>query len=118
MIRLLPFALVLLTGCNGLCALVGDYTGTYEGDENGNVTLSITDDKGETLLSVDLEGDIAANASGAIGCDDGSFSYALVDADGNEVGDISGLVDEAQTAAGEYTTADGGAGTWSASAGE
>lgn len=92
--KLLPLALLGLTACGSVCDLIGEYTGTYEGDENGNVTLSIEDDKGDAVLTVTLDGDIAANASGAVGCEDGAFSFALTDADGNEVGDINGAIDD------------------------
>ena len=114
--RLLPLAFLGLTACGNVCDLIGSYTGTYEGDANGNVTLAITDDKGDTLITVQLAGDLAAGASGTVGCTDGTFDYSLTDADGATVGDISGTVDSTQSASGDFTTTDGGSGTWSATA--
>ena len=111
---LVPLLFLSLTGCSGACGLIGQFTGTYEGDDAGNVTLSVENDKGDTIMSITLDGDIAADASGSISCDQGTFSYSLTDADGTEVGTIGGAVNDDQTASGDYSTTDGGAGTWSA----
>jgi hypothetical protein len=109
--------LLLLTACSGdTCDYIGDYTGTFDGDSSGTLTLGITDgDAGEALVEVTLDGDsLSALGDGTLSCEDGELTVTLYDEKGNEIGSFNGSMLEE---AGEWALDSGESGTWSFAAG-
>jgi hypothetical protein len=107
----------LLAGCdsaNDVCAtFLGDFTGTFEGDAAGDLTITVTDgeDAEHAIVALTLEGDqFAAVGDGEVHCEDGELIVTLYDDAGNEIGSFTGsMIDEA----GEWSLGTGESGTWS-----
>ena len=108
-------ASLLLAGCSGnVCDYIGDYSGTFDGDASGAVTLTVTDgtEEGHALAAITLEGDeFSAVGNGEVHCDDGELVVTLYDDAGNEIGSFTGSM-LAEAASGEWELGTGESGTW------
>lgn len=105
--------LVFLVACSDEpCDYIGDYTGTFDGDEAGTVTLGVTDGgEGDALVELTLEGDtFSALGDGTLSCENGELTVTLYDDSGAEIGSFTGSMLEE---AGEWALDSGESGTWS-----
>ena len=99
------------------CAFIGDYSGTFAGDAEGNVELTVEDGDGVTLISLTLENDtLSALGSGEVSCEDGSFVTELTPDAGDVIGTLEGALDDAGGGEGTWEFTDGdlspASGTW------
>ncbi|MBM4368923.1 MAG: hypothetical protein FJ102_22095 [Deltaproteobacteria bacterium] len=116
-----PFIPVLfaLTACTEeqVCDLVGSYSGTFSGDAEGNVEITVTAGDGTTIIETSIENEtVAALGDGTINCEDGSFVVELETDAGELLGEFEGsLAEGAGDGTWEFTEGDlaGYAGTWS-----
>ncbi len=118
-LRLLAFLpVVALSACsaNDACALIGDYTGTFEGDASGELTIVLSEsaDGSDPLVDITLSGEtFDAVGHGTFHCEDGELIVTLLDDQGNEVGSFTGsMIDES----GDWELGSGETGTWSVAA--
>ncbi len=116
--RALAFLPLLLTACTEeqVCDLVGSYTGTFSGDAEGNVDITVTTSDGTTLIETTIANDtVAALGEGEINCEDGSFVVTLETDAGELLGEFEGaLAEGAGDGTWEFTEGElaGYAGTW------
>jgi hypothetical protein len=108
--------LPLLASCsaNDICqTFLGDYSGTFDGDASGSLTLTVQPDDSadNAVVEITLEGEaFSAVGNGLITCEDGELTVTLTDEDGNALGTFTGsMIDEA----GEWSLGTGESGTWS-----
>ncbi len=111
----LPLVLVACTE-EQVCDLVGSYTGTFSGDAEGNVDITVTAGDGTTLIETTISNEtVAALGEGEINCEDGSFVVTLETDAGELLGEFEGALAEG-TGDGtwEFTETDlaGLSGTW------
>lgn len=99
------------------CAFIGDYSGTFAGDAEGNVDLTVEDAEGVTVVTLTLQNDtLSALGSGEVSCEDGAFVTELTTDAGEVLGTLEGTLDEEGGGEGtwEFTEGDlaGASGTW------
>lgn len=115
------WTVVVWSGCESeVCGLLGEYSGSFEGDAEGVVQLAVTEDDanppdqataGMTLLSDD--GSVSADGVGTLTCSSGELVVDLRDIDATSIGEAAGTVAEDGTGGGEWSLVTGDAGTWS-----
>jgi len=117
--RVLPFLPVLaLVACsaNDTCALLGTYTGTFEGDASGDLRIVISEsaDGSDPIVDITLSGDTFDGIGhSTFHCEDGELIVTLLDDEGNELGSFTGsMIDES----GAWELGSGETGTWSVAA--
>jgi hypothetical protein len=108
--RILVLApVLLLAACSeeATCNLIGEYSGQYTGDAEGNIELAILDEDGETVVNITLEDtDLTVEGTGTINCEDGSFVTDLT-VDGEQIGTLEGAVTEEGVGEGTWEFTDG-----------
>jgi hypothetical protein len=112
MLRLLPVLALVACSANDTCALLGDYTGSFEGDASGELTIVLSEsaDGSDPLVDITLSGEgFDAVGHGTFHCDDGELIVTLLDDQGNELGSFTGsMIDES----GAWELGSGESGTW------
>ena len=116
LLRVLPVVSLVACSVNDACALLGNYTGSFEGDASGELTIVLSEsaDGSDPLVDITLSGDtFDAVGHGTFHCDDGELIVTLLDDEGNEVGSFTGsMIDES----GDWELGTGESGTWSVAA--
>ena len=105
-----------LTGCEAqICALLGSFSGVFEGDASGTLEALITEDPDDAeMADVNLT---LTSANGLfegaakVRCTDGELILDLTDVEGVKVGDVTGSIEEG-TGHGDYGLLTGETGTW------
>ena len=112
---LLP--LFLLTGCEAqVCALIGQYVGSFEGDAQGQLDATIEEDpesKDDVQVTFVLTGETSGFTGNAVvSCSDGELVLDLSDIEtGEAAGTVTGILG-AGDGSGDYKIGDL-IGTWS-----
>jgi hypothetical protein len=107
----------MLGGCEGqLCALLGEYQGSFEGDLQGQLDAVLSEDpkNGDTQALVDFTlstVDTELSGNGHVMCEDGELTLDLRDLDGTKVGDVDGLLGDGE-GSGDWSLLTGEKGTW------
>ena len=114
--RLLPVCALVACSANDTCALLGTYTGTFEGDASGDlrIVLSESADGSDPIVDITLSGDTFDGVGhSTFHCEDGELIVTLLDDEGNELGSFTGsMIDES----GAWELGSGETGTWSVAA--
>lgn len=107
--------MLLLGGCEAqLCALLGAFAGSFDGDASGTLDALVagTDDPEKADVSFTLTSAIGVfEGSARVNCSDGELVLDLSDAEGLKVGEVTGLLGEGE-GSGEYALLSGETGTW------
>ena len=114
--RVLPVCALVACSANDTCALLGTYTGTFEGDASGDlrIVLSESADGSDPIVDITLSGDTFDGVGhSTFHCEDGELIVTLLDDEGNELGSFTGsMIDES----GAWELGSGETGTWSVAA--
>ena len=113
------FVLVLpmvLAGCEAqICALLGEYQGSFDGDLSGQLDAVLAEDPDDdTQALVDFvltTADTELSGDGHVTCDAGDLTLDLRDLEGTKVGDVDGLLSDGKGSGG-WSLLTGEQGTW------
>lgn len=110
-------ATLVLCGCESqICAILGDYTGAFDGDLTGELAATIAEDPADVEMALaDLsldDGTDVLSGSSPVRCDSGELTIDLTSTDGLTTGTVTGLLSEG-SGAGDYALDSGALGTWS-----
>ena len=82
--RVLPVCALVACSANDTCALLGTYTGTFEGDASGDlrIVLSESADGSDPIVDITLSGDTFDGVGhSTFHCEDGELIVTLLDDD-------------------------------------